>query len=239
MMKMMLQEGLLHGDCLTVTGKTQAENLKDVPPLQPDPPVIRPLRDPVKSSGHIQILYGNLAPEGAVAKISGKEGSVFSGRARVFHTEDQAYEAILGGRIRRGDVVVISFCGPRGGPGMPEMLKPPAALIGAGLGKDVALVTDGRFSGATHGFVIGHVTPEAQAGGNLALLQDGDTIVIDANAHTIDVRLSEAVLQRRRNQWAGPPPPVQTGMLGKYARLVSSATEGCVTDEYPPTNPDA
>lgn len=230
-MKLMLREGLLHGNCLTVTGKTLADNLSEIPELKKNQHVLHPLNDPVKKNGHLQILYGNLAEQGAVAKISGKEGDVFSGPARVFDTEDQAYDTILSGEVKAGDVVVIRYCGPKGGPGMPEMLKPPAALIGAGMGKTVALITDGRFSGATHGFVVGHITPEAQDGGNLALLEDGDIIVIDAVKSAITVSLSDAELDKRRQSWRAPSIKAANGILKKYAYLVSSASEGCVTDE--------
>ena len=231
-LKLMHREGFLHGDCLTVTGKSLAENLVDAADLVDGQEVIRPLDHPVNKRGHFRILYGNLAEGGAVAKISGKEGEVFSGPARVFDSEDEAYEAILGGKIKSGDVLVIRYCGPRGGPGMPEMLKPPAALIGAGLGKDVALITDGRFSGATHGFVVGHITPEAQMGGNLALVAEGDPIVIDTNHNLIMVRLTDVELAERRSSWKKPPLKSVQGILKKYAHLVSSATEGCVTDEF-------
>lgn len=231
-MKMMLEEGMLHGDCMTVTGKTIAENLLDVSPLLSDQDIIRPLNNPLKATGHLQILYGNLAEEGAVAKITGKEGEKFTGTARVFDSEDQANDAILGGHIAAGDVVVIRYCGPKGGPGMPEMLKPTAALMGAGLRKEVALITDGRFSGATHGFVVGHITPEAQTGGNIALLKDGDIITIDAVENRIFVHLTDEELADRRRSWKAPALNVKQGMLYKYAWTVSSASEGCVTDEY-------
>jgi dihydroxy-acid dehydratase len=230
-MKLMHAEGLLHGDCLTVTGRTLAENLSEVPGLESGQDIIHPLHDPIKKNGHFRILYGNLAEEGAVAKISGKEGEIFTGPARVFDGEDEAYDAILEGKIQAGDVLVIRYCGPKGGPGMPEMLKPPAALMGAGLGKAVALITDGRFSGATHGFVVGHITPEAQTGGNLALITDGDVIMIDADKNLIETRLSESELTERRKRWEAPPLKAAKGILKKYAWLVSSATEGCVTDE--------
>lgn len=230
-MKMMLEEGMLHGDCITVTGKTIAENLASVGSLRKDQDIIRSFDNPIKATGHLQILYGNLAEEGAVAKITGKEGEKFTGRARVFNSEDSANDAILSGKIVAGDVVVIRYCGPKGGPGMPEMLKPTAALMGAGLRKEVALITDGRFSGATHGFVVGHITPEAQAGGNIALVQEGDQITIDAVENKIFVHLTDEELAARRRIWETPPLSVHQGILYKYAWTVSSASEGCVTDE--------
>ena len=232
-MKMLLDAELLHGDCLTVTGKTIAENLADIAPLQDGQDVIRPLSSPIKATGHLQILYGNLAEGGAVAKITGKEGERFSGTARVFDTEEAALNAILGGEIRAADVLVLRYCGPQGGPGMPEMLRPTGAIMGAGLGGQVALITDGRFSGATHGFVVGHITPEAQVGGTIALLQDGDLITIDAAANTITVALSPEELQARRRHWTAPPLKAQDGILLRYAHTVSSASEGCVTDAFP------
>jgi dihydroxy-acid dehydratase len=231
-MKLMLGQGLLHGHCLTVTGKTISENLAEVPSLKEDQDIIQPFDRPLKATGHLQILYGNLAEEGAVAKITGKEGEKFSGPAKVFNSEDLANEAILKGLIEPGDVVVIRYCGPKGGPGMPEMLKPTAALMGAGLRKEVALITDGRFSGGTHGFVVGHITPEAQAGGNIALLKDGDLITIDAVENKLFVHLSGDELSERRMRWEAPPLNATQGILYKYAYTVSSATEGCVTDEY-------
>ncbi len=230
-MKMMLAEGLLHGDCLTVTGKTIAENIADLPALTDGQDIIRPINNPLKPTGHLQILFGNLAAEGSVAKITGKEGERFEGKARVFDSEEVAIEAIRAGSISKGTVIVIRYEGPKGSPGMPEMLKPTAAIMGAGLGKEVALITDGRFSGGTHGFVVGHVTPEAQAGGLLALLQDGDDIVIDAVNNKMDALLSEAEIERRRAAWKQPPPNVTQGILYKYYKSVSSASEGCVTDE--------
>ena len=231
-MKLMLKEGLLHGDCITVTGKTVSENLSEVASLKRDQDIIQPFDRPLKVTGHLQILYGNLAEEGAVAKITGKEGEKFTGIARVFNAEDLANEAILKGLIVPGDVVVIRYCGPKGGPGMPEMLKPTAALMGAGLRKEVALITDGRFSGGTHGFVVGHITPEAQVGGNIALLQDGDLITIDAIQNQLFVHLNDEALAERRMRWEAPPLNATQGILFKYAHTVSSATEGCVTDEY-------
>lgn len=230
-LKFLLAEGMLHGDCLTVTGKTLAENLEDVPDLEAGQEVIRPLSDPIKKTGHLRILYGNLAPTGSVAKITGKEGLRFQGPARVFEDEFEANRGIGEGKVSRGDVVVIRYEGPQGGPGMPEMLKPTSAIMGAGLGKDVALITDGRFSGGTHGFVVGHVTPEAQAGGPIALLRDGDIITIDAEANTLSVDLSDEELNRRRAAWKAPELKVKRGSLYKYAKTVSSASEGCVTDE--------
>lgn len=230
-MKMLLEAGYLHGDCLTVTGRTVAENLAEIEPLVEGQSIIRPFEQPIKPSGHIQILYGNLAEGGAVAKITGKEGEVFSGSARVFDGEDAANEAIVNKKIQSGDVVVIRYCGPKGGPGMPEMLKPTSAIMGEGLGDKVALITDGRFSGGTHGFVVGHITPEAQVGGLIALLQDGDPITIDAVNNKLEAHLSEEEIARRRSQWQPRPIAATKGWLAKYARLVSTASEGCVTDE--------
>lgn len=230
-MKMMLENGFLHGDCLTITGKTIEENLAECAPLAENQDIIAPLQQPIKPTGHIQILYGNLAEQGAVAKITGKEGEVFTGTARVFDSEKAANEAIFSKKIEPGNVVVIRYCGPKGAPGMPEMLKPTSALMGEGLGKSVALITDGRFSGGTHGFVVGHITPEAQAGGLIALLRDGDVITIDATRNLLEAQLEPAEIERRRATWK---PPVQnlTGILKKYARIVSTASEGCVTDEF-------
>ena len=231
-MKMLLDAGLMHGDCMTVTGRTVAENLADAAPLAEGQDVIRPPQRPIKATGHLQILYGNLAEEGAVAKITGKEGEVFRGTARIFDTEEAATDAILSGAIRRGDVVVIRYCGPRGGPGMPEMLRPTSAIAGAGLGSDVALITDGRFSGGTHGFVVGHITPEAQVGGTIALLINGDTISIDAENNSLSVDISDNELARRRRRWRAPPVKAQHGVLLRYAHTVSSASRGCVTDAF-------
>jgi len=231
-MKMLLQEGFLHGDCLTVTGKTLAENLAEVDDLKDGQKIIYPLSNPIKETGHLQILYGNLAEQGSVAKITGKEGLKFSGKARVFDDEPSANDAIAAGQINKGDVIVIRYCGPKGGPGMPEMLKPTSAIMGAGLGGEVALITDGRFSGGTHGFVVGHITPEAQVGGLIGLLQDGDPIVIDANQNLIEAQLSAVEIAKRRAAWTAPPLRATTGMLRKYAKTVSSASEGCVTDEF-------
>ncbi|MCB0428851.1 MAG: dihydroxy-acid dehydratase [Flavobacteriales bacterium] len=229
-MKVLLDAGYLHGDCLTVTGKTLAENLADVKPLAAGQEVIHALDKPIKATGHIQILYGNLAPEGSVAKITGKEGDHFEGTARVFNSEFEANDGIMAGKVKKGDVVVIRYVGPKGGPGMPEMLKPTSAIMGAGLGKEVALITDGRFSGGTHGFVVGHITPEAMEGGAIALVQDGDTISIDARNRVMEVKISEAELQQRKNKWVKPEPLHNQGILYKYAKSVSSASQGCVTD---------
>ena len=229
-MKMLLEAGYLHGDCLTVTGNTLAENLSQVAALKEGQDIIRPLDRPIKSSGHLQILYGNLAEKGAVAKITGKEGEVFTGKARVFNSEDEANTAISNKQISPGDVIVIRFCGPKGAPGMPEMLKPTSAIMGEGLGNEVALITDGRFSGGTHGFVVGHITPEAQAGGLIALLEDGDRISIDAVNKVLNAELEPEVIARRRAAWTPPPLKAESGLLLKYARSVSSASDGCVTD---------
>ena len=212
LVNVLLGEGLLHGDCMTVTGKTLAENAADAPPLADDPKVVHGLDDPIKTSGHLRILYGNVAEEGSVAKITGKEGEVFEGPARVFDSEAEANEAIGDGRIRKGDVIVIRYEGPRGGPGMPEMLTPTSMIMGRGLGGDVALITDGRFSGGTHGFVVGHITPEAQEGGVIALLADGDVIRIDAIANTISVDLPPAELEARRDRWSAPPLRADSGL---------------------------
>ncbi len=230
-MKYMLQEGFLHGDCLTVTGKTIEENLAQLPELTQDQKIIKPVKEPIKGSGHIRILYGNLATEGAVAKITGKEGLQFSGKAKVFDGEFAANDGIKNGKVEKGDVVVIRYEGPKGGPGMPEMLKPTAAIMGAGLGKDVALITDGRFSGGTHGFVVGHICPEAQAGGTLALVKDGDTITIDATKNTIELMVDDAEIEQRRKEWKAPELKVKTGSLYKYAKTVSPASQGCITDD--------
>jgi dihydroxy-acid dehydratase len=231
-LKYLLKKGLLHGDCLTVTGKTLAENLLDVDDLSEGQEVIKPIENPIKISGHLRMLYGNLAPEGSVAKITGKEGLRFRGTAKVFEGEYDANDGIRDGKVTRGDVVVIRYEGPKGGPGMPEMLKPTAAIMGAGLGKDVALITDGRFSGGTHGFVVGHITPEAQEGGTIALVKNGDIITIDAETNTIKLEVSEQELQQRKQQWQAPKLKVERGVLYKYARTVSSASKGCVTDEF-------
>ncbi|MFN8673600.1 MAG: dihydroxy-acid dehydratase [Candidatus Sericytochromatia bacterium] len=230
-MKMLLEEGFLHGDCMTVTGKTIAENLEDISRINNEQKIIMPINNPIKNSGHIQILYGNLATEGAVSKITGKEGLYFKGTAKVFDGEYQANDAIIAGKIQKGDVVVIRYEGPQGGPGMPEMLKPTSAIMGAGLGNDVALITDGRFSGGTHGFVVGHITPEAQVGGNIALVKDGDQIIIDAENNKLEVVLTEEELTERRKKWQNPPLKFNKGVLYKYAKAVSSASEGCITDK--------
>jgi dihydroxy-acid dehydratase len=228
--RLLLKEGLLYGDCLTVTGKTLAENVEDFPDLTRDQRIIAPVAQPLKKSGHLQILYGNLATEGAVAKITGKEGLSFTGPAKVYDSEELTLEAIQAGEITHGDVVVIRYEGPKGGPGMREMLSITSAIMGAGLGKSVALITDGRFSGGTHGFVVGHITPEAQAGGGLALVQTGDEITIDAENNLLQVSLSDAELAERRAAWSPPPPKVKKGVLYKYIKTVSSASQGCVTD---------
>ena len=230
-MKYLLAEGLMEGDCLTVTGKTLAENVADLPGLAERQTIIQPLSDPIKTTGHIQILKGNLAPEGSVAKITGKEGLVFSGRANVFDSEELMLEALEQDKIEKGDVVIIRYEGPKGGPGMPEMLTPTSAIMGAGLGSDVALMTDGRFSGGSHGFIVGHITPEAQEGGPLALVETGDSVTIDAEKRRIDVALSDKELNARREQWTAPPLKATRGTLFKYIKTVKSASEGCVTDE--------
>jgi len=230
-MKYLLAEGLINGDCMTVTGKTVAENLQDLPGLKDGQDVFHSLSDPIKESGHIQILKGNLAPGGSVAKITGKEGLHFKGPARVFDAEEAMLAALETGKIGKGDVVVIRYEGPKGGPGMPEMLTPTSAIMGAGLGKDVALLTDGRFSGGSHGFIIGHIVPEAQEGGPLALVRDGDIITIDAENKTLSVDVSDADMQQRRAAWEMPPYKAARGTLAKYIKLVRNASEGCVTDE--------
>ena len=231
-LKYLLKKGYLHGDCLTVTGNTLSENLDEVEELTFQQDIIRPCESPIKNSGHIRILYGNLAGEGSVAKITGKEGLYFSGTANVFDSEEEANLGIKNGKVKKGDVVVIRYVGPKGGPGMPEMLKPTAGIMGAGLGKDVALITDGRFSGGTHGFVVGHITPEAQVGGNIAIVKDGDKISIDAEKNIITLHLSDDELIRRRKKWKKHPLKVTKGSLFKYANVVSSASLGCVTDEF-------
>jgi dihydroxy-acid dehydratase len=230
LMKYLLDKGLLHGDCLTVTGLTMAENLKDEPALSFEQDVIYPVEEPLKSTGHLQFLFGNLAPEGSVAKISGKEGEFFSGEAVVFSKEDDVIEAVKNGKISKGNVLVINYCGPKGGPGMPEMLKPTSAIIGAGLGKDVALITDGRFSGGSHGFVVGHISPEAFDGGPIGLVKDGDRITIDVAKNKITLDVDDVELQRRIEEWSQPESSVQSGVLYKYAQQVSSASKGCITD---------
>jgi len=230
-MKYLLEKGLINGDCLTVTGRTVAENLKDLPGLSEGQDVIRPLENPIKPTGHIQILRGNLAPEGAVAKITGKEGERFTGPAKVYDSEEATLAALERGEIVKGDVVVIRFEGPKGGPGMPEMLTPTSAIVGAGLGQDVALITDGRFSGGSHGFLVGHITPEAQEGGPIALLKNGDRITIDATRNRIDVEIDDDELATRRAQWTTPAYKATRGTLYRYIKDVKSASEGCVTDE--------
>jgi dihydroxy-acid dehydratase len=229
-MKYLLKNNLLHGDCMTVTGKTIAENLKDIPELKSEPKVFYPIEKPIKATGHIQILYGNLAEEGAVAKLTGNEGDYFEGPARVYDDEYTVIDGIQNKEIKPGEVVVIRYCGPKGGPGMPEMLKPTSAIIGAGLGSSVALITDGRFSGGTHGFVVGHITPEAIIGGTIALVQNGDIIVIDGINRTIVLKVSDTELASRRKAWKQPELKVKNGVLYKYANTVSNASSGCVTD---------
>jgi dihydroxy-acid dehydratase len=230
LMKRLLDRGLLHGDCLTVTGRTLAENLASVGDYPTGQDIVLPFESPVKKDSHLVVLYGNLAPEGAVAKITGKEGLSFTGKARVFDGEERATAAILAGKVKAGDVVVIRHEGPRGGPGMREMLSPTGAIMGRGLGDQVALITDGRFSGGSHGFVVGHVSPEAAVGGPIALLRNGDRITIDAQRRKIDVEVSAAELKRRRKAWRAPKPYTRSGVLAKYARVVRSASEGAVTD---------
>jgi dihydroxy-acid dehydratase len=227
----LLNAGLMHGDCLTVTGKTLAENLIDLPDLSDGQEIIRPLDDPVKATGHLQILHGSLAPEGAVAKITGKEGTHFSGPANVFDSEEDMLKALEENRIHKGQVIVIRYEGPRGGPGMPEMLTPTSAIMGAGLGKDVALLTDGRFSGGSHGFIVGHICPEAQEGGPIALIENGDRITIDAESKRIDLNIGDDTLSERRRRWQAPPFKVQRGALHRYIKNVRPASQGCVTDE--------
>ena len=229
-LKFMLEHDMLHGDCLTVTGKTLAENLASVPSLKENQDLFKPLDNPIKATGHIRILKGNLATGGSVAKITGKEGLRFVGPARVFNGEYDANDGIRSGKVMKGDVVVIRYEGPKGGPGMPEMLKPTAAIMGAGLGKDVALITDGRFSGGTHGFVVGHIVPEAQEGGAIGLLEDGDIITIDAETNTLSVDLSDAEIETRKTKWVQPTYKFTKGVLFKYIKSVATASEGCVTD---------
>ena len=230
-LKFMLENNMLFGECLTVTGKTIAENLKNVSPLIKNQNIIRPLSDPIKPTGHIRILKGNLAPKGSVAKITGKEGLVFKGPAKVFDGEYDANKGISSGLVNKGDVLVIRYEGPKGGPGMPEMLKPTAAIMGAGLGKNVALITDGRFSGGTHGFVVGHIVPEAQEGGPIAFIKNGDIITIDAESNTINVALTDKELYSRKSKWIKPEYKFKKGVLFKYIKNVSDASNGCVTDE--------
>jgi dihydroxy-acid dehydratase len=231
-MKYLLRQGLLEGDCLTVTGHTQAENLSEVPGLDfGTQRIIHPVEKPLQAKGHLRVLYGNIAPKGCVAKISGKEGEYFAGPARVFDHENDLVNGLRDGKVKAGDVVVIRYVGPRGGPGMPEMLKPTSALMGAGLGKRVALITDGRFSGGSHGFVVGHISPEAYEGGPIALVRDNDRIEIDAGQNTITLQVDEAELAVRRDAWKQPALKVTKGVLFKYAQMVKPAPQGCVTDQ--------
>jgi dihydroxy-acid dehydratase len=230
-LKYLLEKGYIAGDCLTVTGKSLAENLATLPGLKSGQDVIHPVEKPIKATGHLRILRGNLAPEGAVAKITGKEGLRFSGPARAFDSEEDMLHALEQKKIKKGDVIIIRFEGPKGGPGMPEMLTPTSAIVGAGLGSDVALMTDGRFSGGSHGFIVGHITPEAQEGGPIALVRDGEKVTIDAEKNRIDVDLTDAELARRRAEWKAPPYKFTRGTLYKYIKNVKSASEGCVTDE--------
>lgn len=230
-MKFLLAEGLMNGDCMTVTGKTLAENVADLPGLKEGQSIVHPIDDPIKATGHIQILKGNLAPEGAVAKITGKEGLVFEGTANVFDSEEEMLRALEDNQIKKGDVVIIRYEGPKGGPGMPEMLTPTSAIMGAGLGSDVALLTDGRFSGGSHGFIVGHITPEAQAGGPIALVKTGDKVRVDAEKRRIDAEISADEMDARARAWTAPPLKATRGTLFKYIKNVKSASEGCVTDE--------
>ncbi|NQX81678.1 MAG: dihydroxy-acid dehydratase [Flavobacteriaceae bacterium] len=231
-MKYLLSQGLLHGDCMTVTGKTIADNLESVKGLEFEQKVIFPTEKALKESGNLQILYGNLAQGGSVAKISGKEGFIFEGKAKTYDSEQEANDGISKGDIEKGDIVVIRYVGPSGGPGMPEMLKPTSMIMGVGLGKTVALITDGRFSGGTHGFVVGHITPEAQKGGNIALVQDGDIIKIDAVTNTINLLISDSEMENRKAMWVAPKLKQTKGILYKYAKMVATASEGCVTDKF-------
>jgi dihydroxy-acid dehydratase len=230
-MKYLLAEGFMTGDCMTVTGKTLAENVAALPGLKSGQTIVQTIKNPIKATGHIQILYGNLAPEGSVAKITGKEGMRFSGPARCYDSEELMLTALEKGQIQKGDVIIIRYEGPKGGPGMPEMLTPTSAIMGAGLGSDVALLTDGRFSGGSHGFIVGHVTPEAQEGGPLALVMDNDIVTLDADTNRLDVAVSETELASRRAKWQAPPLKATRGTLYKYIKNVKSASEGCVTDE--------
>ena len=230
-LKYLLREGLIIGDCMTITGKTLEENLKELPELKTKQKIIHKINSPIKKSGHIRILKGNLAEEGSVAKITGKEGLKFRGKANVFNGEFEANDGIKEGLVKKGDVVVIRYEGPKGGPGMPEMLKPTAAIMGAGLGKDVALITDGRFSGGTHGFVVGHIAPEAQVGGVIGLVENGDYISIDAEKNTIELEVNKEELEKRKSNWIQPDLKIKKGSLYKYAKCVSSASEGCITDK--------
>lgn len=230
-LKYLLEQGMINGDCMTVTGKTLAENLAELPGLKAGQDIIHSVDNPIKPSGHLQILKGNLTPTGAVAKITGKEGLVFEGTANVFDSEEDMLKALEENKIQKGDVIVIRYEGPKGGPGMPEMLTPTSAIMGAGLGKDVALLTDGRFSGGSHGFIVGHITPEAQEGGPIALVKSGDKITIDAENNLLNVDLTDAELEERRKSWTAPPFKYTRGTLYKYIKNVKSASEGCVTDE--------
>jgi len=230
-MKFLLEAGYMTGDCMTVTGKTLAENVASLPGLKPGQMIVQPLNKPIKATGHIQILFGNLAPDGSVAKITGKEGMRFSGPARCYDSEELMLAALEKGQIKKGDVIIIRYEGPKGGPGMPEMLTPTSAIMGLGLGSDVALLTDGRFSGGSHGFIVGHVTPEAQEGGPLALVMDNDIVTLDADTNRLDVAVSDAELATRRSKWQAPPLKATRGTLYKYIKNVKSASEGCVTDE--------
>lgn len=230
-LKYLLREGFIDGTCMTCTGKTMAENLEDLPDLKAGQKIVQSVSDPIKTTGHIQILRGNLAPDGSVAKITGKEGLVFSGPALCFDGEEAMLKALEDGKIQKGSVIIIRYEGPKGGPGMPEMLTPTSAIMGAGLGSDVALLTDGRFSGGSHGFIVGHVTPEAQEGGPIALVQDGDLVTLDANKNLLNVELSDSELAKRRADWVAPPLKATRGTLYKYIKNVKSASEGCVTDE--------
>jgi dihydroxy-acid dehydratase len=235
LLKTLLEEGLLHGDCITVTGKTLAENVKDATPYAHFPSgqdLVRPFNDPIKKDSHLRILYGNLAPDGAVAKITGKEGLKFTGKAIIFESEEASLRGILEGEVKAGHVIVIRNEGPVGGPGMREMLSPTSAIMGKGLGKEVALITDGRFSGGSHGFVVGHVTPEAAIGGPLGLLQNDDIITIDAENNELSLDLSEEEMSVRKSNWKMPEPRVNRGVLAKYAKLVSSASLGAITDQF-------
>lgn len=231
LMKTLLDEGFLHGDCMTVTGKTLKENLKGVKNYPKSQKIVHPVKDPIKKESHIVILKGNLAPEGAVAKISGKEGESFTGKAKVYNSEESAMKAILDGKVKAGNVVVIRYEGPKGGPGMREMLSPTSAIMGRGLGSEVALITDGRFSGGTHGFVVGHITPEAFDGGTIALIKNGDTITIDSVKRKIELEVDKKELDERKSRWKRPTPKAKSGVLAKYAKLVSSASDGAVTDK--------
>ena len=231
-LKMLLDKNLLHGDCLTVTGKTLAENLEDISPYNSSQGIIKSLEDPIKGSSHLRILYGNLAPEGAVAKITGQEGTIFEGRARVFNSEEGGNQAILNKEIKSGDVVVIRYEGPKGGPGMREMLKPTSAIMGQGLGDKVAFITDGRFSGGTHGFVVGHISPEAEVGGPIALIEDDDLIRIDAESNELILLVDEEILQERKRNLKNINTSPKKGVLAKYKHLVGSASKGAVTDSY-------